>query len=121
MRQPLEATDRYDALGIIPPPPAECCAGQCEGTGWIPVQAQDADERLRTLWRDAETACPASDGWHFVKCPDCGGTGRKKGTPAGSHAAQQAVIDAADMVAYGSILNADRDMAALALAKEEKA
>ena len=31
------------------------------------------------LWEEAELASPSDDGWHFVKCPDCLGTGRVRG------------------------------------------
>ena len=89
----MEFTDRYDALGILPPDPKTMCKGQCEGTGWIPVymskgEHNDSPDRLHkddetdpvliALWEVAEKANPADDGYHFVKCPDCNGTGLEK-------------------------------------------
>ncbi len=73
----MEITDRYDALGIKPPEPDTCCLGQCEGTGWVPVAKDDKEEPFRTLWLEAESKKKADDGWHFVKCPKCGGTGKR--------------------------------------------
>lgn len=93
-------TDRYQALGIAYPDPATMCKGQCEGTGWYPLfdgcslspyetckramthfaePAQNSEHDTR-LWREAhakegEHSC---DGWHFVKCPDCDGTGKAR-------------------------------------------
>jgi len=71
-----EFTDRYQALGI-PYPKCEC-NGQCEGTGFVPVTKDDTEEPFRTLWLEAEAKEPSDDGWHFVKCPDCNGTGKRK-------------------------------------------
>ena len=74
----LVFTDRYQALGMDYPDPKTMCGGQCEGTGWVPVAKDDTEEPWRSLWAAAhakphEEPC---DGWHFVKCPDCGGTGK---------------------------------------------
>ena len=80
-------TDRYQALGIPYPDPKTMCRGQCEGTGWIPVNFDEADATLHRLWAEAHRkTCWLSfrrfflrcDGWHFVKCPDCDGTGKAK-------------------------------------------
>ena len=75
----VQFTDRYDALGIRRPSTLTVCAGLCEGTGHVPVRSLDAetDPRLRELWQQAESAAPSDDGWHFVRCPDCGGTGKR--------------------------------------------
>jgi hypothetical protein len=73
-----EFTDRYQALGIPYPEPATMCKGQCEGTGFVPVAKDDTEEPFRTLWLEAEAKEPSDDGWHFVKCPDCNGTGKRK-------------------------------------------
>lgn len=90
----VEFTDRYDALGIPRPDPLTACQGPCEGTGLVPVfidtpAAQrrrgeggakpdnETDPRLVDLWRAAEAAKPSDDGWHFVGCPDCEGTGKR--------------------------------------------
>jgi hypothetical protein len=73
----IEFTDRYQALGIPYPDPETVCLGQCEGTGFVPVKADDEEECFRELWRQAEIKSPSDDGWHFVKCPDCNGTGKR--------------------------------------------
>ena len=88
--------DRYDALGMPHPDPETVCVGQCEGIGVVPVfcfsermpdrrmgvvpRRAETDPRLVQLWIEAEKIRPAADGWHFVKCPDCDGTGKKKKT-----------------------------------------
>jgi len=82
-----EFADRYTALGIPYPEPTTVCQGQCEGTGFVPIQGgqsrggliieADQEEPWRSLWLEAEKKKPSDDGWHFVKCPDCGGTGKK--------------------------------------------
>jgi len=86
-------TDRYQALGIPYPDPKTVCRDQCEGTGWIPVYLAEGDTRnlgelatrirvvdedndaLVAAWREAEKTNPCEDGWHFVKCPSCNGSG----------------------------------------------
>lgn len=77
MADEIEFTDRYQALGIPYPKLETMCLGQCEGTGFVPVMANDEDETFRSLWREAEEKSPSDDGWHFVKCPDCNGTGKR--------------------------------------------
>ncbi len=71
----IEFTDRYQALGIPYPDPKTMCKGQCEGTGIVPVPKDDMEEPFRTLWMEAEVKEHSDDGWHFVKCPDCNGSG----------------------------------------------
>jgi len=89
-------TDRYDALGIDPPDPKTVCKGQCEGTGWVPIYMSAGDGRMSggesvhtvdeddptfiKLWQEAEVIKPSLDGYHFVQCPACEGTGYRKGT-----------------------------------------
>lgn len=73
-------TNRYEALGIPLPDHETMCPGQCKGTGHVPIHQDDPDEPWATLWREAEAKEPTNDGWHFVRCSDCGGTG-KAGTP----------------------------------------
>lgn len=72
----IEATDRYQALGI-PYPDEESCTGQCEGTGFVPVREEDKNDdegNWHDLWLEAETKNPTDDGTHFVICPRCNGT-----------------------------------------------
>jgi hypothetical protein len=57
----IEFTDRY---GGNPPSILRCCLGPCEGMGCYP----DMDN-----WRERFGDI---DKVPFVKCPDCGGTGR---------------------------------------------
>lgn len=75
----LEITDRYQALGIQRPNPETMCQGQCEGTGIVPVSRKESDPVFKSLWEEAEKQHPnlPDDGWHFVKCPDCHGTGKR--------------------------------------------
>jgi len=68
--------DRYQALGMAYPDPKTVCLGDCEGTGYVPVKMTDGNETYRRLWIDAQAKEPTDDGWHFVKCPDCDGTGK---------------------------------------------
>ena len=70
-------TDRYEALGVSYPDPETMCRGECEGTGWVPVKKDDKDTTFRALWEAAEKESPTDDGWHFVRCPVCAGTGKK--------------------------------------------
>lgn len=107
----MEFSDRYTALGIPYPDPATMCHGDCEGTGWYPVYCDDpypenalwveAHERgcsvrgrladLAKNWRDfgfvsnVKWLFRRCDGWHFVKCPDCQGTGRAILKPEARH------------------------------------
>ncbi len=84
-------TDRYQALGIPYPDPKTMCDGQCEGTGYVPHKParlykdnecrpidDPSDAIFDKLWEEAEKVKPTDDGYHFVKCPDCKGTGKKK-------------------------------------------
>ena len=73
----METTDRYQALGIPYPDPETVCPGDCEGMGIVPVQASDGNPVYRQRWLEVEKAEPADDGWHFVKCSDCDGSGKR--------------------------------------------
>lgn len=95
----LAGTDRYRAAGIPYPDPATVCKGQCEGMGCVPVCEGDGDPRFDALWAEAHATQHSltdrmlmaaqkivpdfpwhregCDGWHFVKCPDCNGTGKR--------------------------------------------
>ena len=86
----IEFTDRYKALGIPYPELSTMCRGDCEGTGYVPIfnphkadGLKQAGERVVyiALWEDAEAAHLSDDGWHFVKCPDCMGTGKRPASP----------------------------------------
>lgn len=86
--------DRYSALGMEPPNPETMCKGECEGTGYVPTYnpefkfPEDGKERchpsdttplssaLLVLWNAAEQENPTDDGWHFIKCPECNGSGK---------------------------------------------
>jgi len=90
---PIEFHDRYSALGRKPPNPATMCRGQCEGLGFYPVPAPPdhpkwggkvrcslpVSEEERRLWYEAEKKHPTDDGWHFIVCPECKGTGLRVG------------------------------------------
>lgn len=71
-RQVTQVTTRYGSGG----PGKNVCKGQCEGMGVVPVKADTKDPRFKKLWLAAEKKKPSDDGYHFVKCPDCGGTGK---------------------------------------------
>ena len=69
----IEFTDRY---GGSPPSWLRGCHGDCEAMGYVPVSRNNIE--LHEEWKRAhaqphEEQC---DGWHFVLCPDCKGTGR---------------------------------------------
>ena len=92
--QVIEITDRYKALGIPYPDVKTMCKGQCEGTGYIPhlrhlggfdglkTLATEQDAVFDELWDEAHNKHTGTqegdlcDGWHFIKCPDCKGTGK---------------------------------------------
>lgn len=70
-------TDRYQAMGIPYPDPETMCEGPCEGVGFHPTRNKDNPK-----WIEAHTAPGVHkdelcDGWHFVECADCGGTGKR--------------------------------------------
>ena len=88
--QDVEFVDRYGPKG--PPSLLVGCRGPCEAMGIVPVYGDVSESRsgravieperdsiLRKLWSEAEAKEPSEDGWHFVTCPDCGGTGRSRG------------------------------------------
>jgi hypothetical protein len=74
----VQIVDRYDGNY---PDPETMCKGQCEGLGWVPVHKNypnDEEGPWHDLWEEAEIINPSEDGWHFVTCPTCGGTGKRK-------------------------------------------
>ena len=70
----MQSSNRY---GGNWPDPATACGGDCEGMGTVPVQRDDTQERYRTDWLVCELLNPSKDGFHFVTCLQCNGTGRK--------------------------------------------
>jgi hypothetical protein len=87
--EPIAFTDRYEGIGY--PDPATVCKGSCEGMGVYPLcnpERQTGEARLIAeplqgarleLWMKthAEAGDHDCDGWHFVTCPDCSGTGKR--------------------------------------------
>lgn len=74
-----EFTDRYG--GGPYPDPATMCKGQCEGLGVYPQTLDDRTitEEERRRWQEAhDKDAHTCDGYHFIKCPDCDGTGLAK-------------------------------------------
>lgn len=76
----IEFCTRYDALGIEEPNTDTMCLGQCEGTGYVPIHKDDMSEPWHTLWLEQEEKHHEEDGYQFVNCPDCNGTGKRDGT-----------------------------------------
>ena len=80
----FEFTDRYKALGIPYPDPETMCLGDCEGVGVYPHRRQANETAYEVAaWQAAHDAPDAHkdeecDGYHFIKCPDCNGTGKRQ-------------------------------------------
>lgn len=75
----IEFTDRYQALGIPYPNRETMCHGQCEGIGLVPHKKEDKPDGLYDpLWDEAHEKAGEHDcdGWHFVTCPTCNGSGK---------------------------------------------
>jgi hypothetical protein len=72
-----DVTDRLRQLGFQLPTAAQACQGECEGSGIVPVHKHEREEPWRTLWEAQEALLPTPDGWHFVRCPECLGSGRR--------------------------------------------
>lgn len=74
----FDFTDRY---GGNSPDPATICPGDCEGMGCYPHREGDPDttphEQAEIARLKAEHG-PSNDGYYFVTCPDCGGTGERR-------------------------------------------
>lgn len=71
----IEWSDRY---GGNYPDPATVCQGECEGMGVIPMRRDDDDlAAYRDEWDELDRARRADNGYHFVKCRECGGTGKR--------------------------------------------
>jgi hypothetical protein len=60
------------------PDPETVCKGQCEGMGFYPT-GRDGTEAEIAAWDElhAKPHDEPCDGWHFIKCADCGGTGKR--------------------------------------------
>lgn len=69
----IEFVDRY---GGHTPSSLRGCRGQCEAMGYVPINRGEGREPWASLWREAEAKSPTDAGWHFVRCPECNGTGR---------------------------------------------
>lgn len=86
----IEATDRY---GGHWPDPETVCEGPCEGMGVFPAYSPRYDERRNgtdpqamvdvddTALIEAAGATPDDDGWAFLTCPECDGSGKRKVAP----------------------------------------
>jgi hypothetical protein len=72
-----ELTKRYGGALDDALDPRTMCTGDCEGTGWVPVKADDPDPEYRRLWHVAEQLSKTDDLYHFVPCPRCHGTGKR--------------------------------------------
>jgi hypothetical protein len=79
----IKFTDRY---GGRTPSWLRGCFGECEALGFYPVQGDVKGDlsvfqglsgyELREVRRIKKERGPSDDGWYFVRCPDCHGTGR---------------------------------------------
>ena len=74
MADVIEWSDRY---GGRYPNPETICLGPCEGMGCFPVHRNESNPEYIALWKTAEKENQSQDGWHFVKCLDCNGSGRR--------------------------------------------
>ena len=75
----IEFCSRYGDASAPLPDPKTMCQGQCEGMGCVPIGLEEREEPWRSLWLEVEaTEGPSENGYHFVTCPDCKGTGKKE-------------------------------------------
>lgn len=70
----VEVSDRYSATGTPYPNRWTVCKGHCEGMGFYPENDQS---EWPTGTRPYDPTDPEDDGWRFIKCPTCKGTGRR--------------------------------------------
>lgn len=79
-------TDRYAACGVPYQDPKTVCRGGCEGLGFYPTTCRTNPRWLRAhwraVWRSLGIHLFKCDGWHFVECERCHGTGRVAGQPS---------------------------------------
>jgi hypothetical protein len=98
MDSTIDFTSRY---GGEPPGWLTACHGDCEAMGYAPYRPAWVEKRQGRLvanrelcrsryaglppardawydakWVEAEAEVPSDDGWHFLECYDCRGTGR---------------------------------------------
>jgi len=67
-----------DSYANIPPPdPKTVCLGRCNGTGVVSLSFHETDPKWKKMWDEAGGWGATKDGWHFVKCPDCNGSGKR--------------------------------------------
>lgn len=72
-------TCRYGESIMDLPNTHTMCRGPCEGMGVFPLKEDDlAEPEMKALWLEANAKEPADNGWHFVKCPKCAGTGLRE-------------------------------------------
>lgn len=91
MTEEFIVTDRYGDGAR--PDPSTMCKGQCDGMGCYPHKEGDRDEtpEERKRWLECHNVSDAHkdekdgvcDGWHFIQCPDCNGTGKMEESDAG--------------------------------------
>lgn len=81
----IEYTDRYTATGRPYPCPWTMCKGDCDGMGLYPMRFEEWAEMdtappiIPQLEedRDRYEEFPPPDGYLFVYCEDCNGTGKR--------------------------------------------
>jgi hypothetical protein len=70
----IESADRYAGKW---PNPDTMCKGDCEGMGVVPIYwGPFMEPAYAAAWEAAEKENPTG-GAHFLKCKDCGGTGKR--------------------------------------------
>lgn len=57
------------------------CDGPCYGSGFIPIHRNETEDPYHLLWEQAEKELCSFEGWHWVKCPYCNGTGSNNTDP----------------------------------------
>ena len=70
MTTQIEFTDRY---GGNAPSWLRGCHGDCEAMGVVPMNGAELSDIDRTVLEHARGK--SEDGWYFVECPSCHGTG----------------------------------------------
>lgn len=75
--------DRYTATGRPYPKRETMCRGKCEGMGVYPYRKNPRPGLTRSdaedaLWDALEKKRPTDDGYHFIRCAECKGTGLRE-------------------------------------------